>query len=159
MKKLKLLLLAGFATFFFSACGSSGGGDSTPPVIVDLIGTWNYASWTQNSGCDGKLAEGIEVISSLDGDNSKIVEILRQGTTFALDGNQNCYLTSINEISNRSYGYPTTMLADEYLELMRQANAGDNSLKHILVDTFNEYKVIVVYEYTNGVIITDQMTR
>ena len=159
MKKLKLLLLAGFATFFFTACGSSGGADSTPQIIVNLIGTWNYDSWTQNSGCDGKLAQGIEVISPLDGDNSKIVEILRQGTTFAFDSNQNCYLTSINEISNRSYGYPTAMLVDEYLEFVRQENAGDNSIKHIRVDSFNEYKVVIVYEYTNGVIITDQMTR
>ena len=159
MKKLKLLLLAGFATFFFTACGSSGGGDSTSPLIVNLIGTWNYDSWTQNSSCDGKLAQGIEVISPLDGDNSKIVEILIQGTTFALDGNQNCYLTSINEISNRAYGYPTSMTADEYLDFVRQANAEDNSIKDIRVDSFNEYKVVIVYEYTNGVIITEQLTR
>ena len=159
IKRLKVLLLAGFATLFFTACGSSGSDDSTPPITVNLIGTWDYATWTTNSTCDGLLAQGVKIVDSLNGDISTIGNTLTQGTNFKLDSNQNCYIAPYEELTDRTYGLPSVMTADEYLALLRNVVAGDNTIKSIRVDSFNDINIIKVYEYTSGVIITEQMTR
>ena len=162
MKKITTILLAGLATLFFTACGGGGGGDSTPPpapITVNLIGTWDYMIVTKNSVCDGKVAQGIEIIESLNGDTTKIGDIHIQGTDFALDNNQNCYVTAVDIITSRASGFQSTGTADDYLRIIEQMNAGDNTIKSIRIDSFNEYKIVTVYEYTNGVIITSQITR
>ncbi len=162
MKKITTILLAGLATLFFTACGSSGGGDSTPPpapVTVNLIGTWDYQTWTTNSNCDGLLAQGVKIVESLDGDMTIMGNTLTQGTTFELDSNQNCYVAPYEELTDRTYGLPSEITADEYLTLLRNVVAGDNTIQSIRVDSFNNMNIIKVYEFTNGVIITEQMTR
>ncbi len=162
MKQITTILLAGLATLFFTACGSSGGGDSTPPpapITVNLIGTWDYQTWTTNSTCDGLLAQGVKIVESLDGDMSRMGNTLTQGTTFKLDSNQNCYVAPDEELTDRTYGLPSEMTADEYLNLLYSVVAGDNTIQSIRVDSFNNMNIIKVYEFTNGVIITEQMTR
>ncbi len=163
MKKLTTILVAGLATLFFTACGGgSSSGDSTPPpepITVNLIGTWDYMVTTQNSVCDGKVAQGIEIIEPLDGDTTKIGDIIIDGEDFALDSNQNCYVTSIYEVTSRASGYQSTGTVDDYLKIVKEINAGDNTIKSIRIDSFNEYKIVSVIEYTNGVILTSQITR
>lgn len=162
MKKLTTILVAGLATLFFTACGGSSSGDSTPPpepITVNLIGTWNYMVTTENSVCDGKVAQGIEIVEPLDGDTTKIGDIIIDGEGFALDSNQNCYVTSVYEVSSRASGYQSTGTVDDYLRIVEEMNAGDNTIKSIRIDSFNEYKIVSVIEYTNGVIITSQITR
>ncbi len=157
------ILLAGVAILFFTACGSSSSsGDSTPPpapITVNLIGTWDYMVITENSVCDGKVAQGIEIIEPLDGDTTRIGNIIVDGEGFKLDSNQNCYVDSVYDISSRALGYPSTGTADDYLRIIEEMNAGDNTIKSIRVDSFNAYKIVSVVEYTNGVIITSQITR
>lgn len=160
MKKLTTILLSGLATLFFTACGSSG--DSTPPpepITVNLLGTWDYMVVTKNSVCDGKVAQGIEIIEDLNGDTTKIGDIIIDGEDFALDSNQNCYVTSVYKVTSKASGYQSTGTADDYLRIIEQMNEGDNTIKSIRIDSFTEYKIVTVYEYTNGVIITSQITR
>jgi len=162
MKKLTAILLTGIATLFFTACGGGSSGDSTPPsapITVNLIGTWDYMVVTKNSVCDGKVAQGIEIIEPLNGDTTKIGDIIIDGENFALDSNQNCYVTSVYEVTSKASGYQSTGTADDYLRIIQDMNAGDNTIKSIRIDSFNEYKIVTVYEYTNGVIITSQITR
>ena len=162
MKKIITILLAGLATLFFTACGSSGGGDSTPPpapITVNLIGTWDYMVTSQGSVCDGMLAQGIEIIEPLNGDTTLIGNILLEGTDFALDGNLNCYITPIDIVTSRASGFPSTGTIDDYLRIVEQMNAGDNTIASIRVDSFNNYKIVTVTEYTNGVIATSVLTR
>lgn len=162
MKKLTTILLAGLATLFFTACGGGSSGDSTPPpapITVNLIGTWDYMVITENSVCDGKVAQGIEIIEPLNGDTTKIGDIIVDGEGFALDSNQNCYVTSVYDVSSRASGYQSTGTVDDYLRVVEEMHAGDNTIKSIRIDSFNEYKIVSVVEYTNGVIITSQITR
>ncbi len=73
-----MILLSGLAILFFTACGVGDGGDggNTPAqVTVNVLGDWNYALFTQNSVCDGLLAQGLEIIDDLNGDTSKIGDI------------------------------------------------------------------------------------
>ena len=162
MKNIMIVLLSGLAILFFTACGGGSSGDSTPPpapITVNVIGTWDYQTWTTNSPCDGLLAQGIKVVDSMNGDTTKTGNTLVQGTTFALDANQDCYLDSIDEIVTSTYGLPSTMTADEYLDALYDAVAGDNTIKSISVDSFNDSKIQKEYEFTSGVIITEVMTR
>ncbi len=158
MKKLTTIFLTGLATLFFTACGG-GSGDNTPAITVNVIGTWNYQTFTQNSMCDGLLAQGIKVIDSADGDTSKIGNSLTQGTTFEMDAYQNCYIAPIYRTTSFGYGSPSTITSDEYLNLLYGAVAGDNTVESIRVDSFNNNKIQKEYKFTNGVIITEVMTR
>ncbi len=161
MKQITTILLAGLATLFFTACGSSSS-DTPPapaPITVNLIGTWDYATWTTNSNCDGLLAQGVKIVESLDGDMTTMGNTLTQGTTFELDSNQNCYVAPYEELTDRTYGLPSEITADEYLSMLRNASAGDNTIQSMRVDSFNDMKIVKVLEFTNGVIITEQMTR
>ena len=161
MKKIITILLAGLATLFFTACGSSSS-DTPPapaPITVNLIGTWDYTTWTTNSTCDGLLAQGVKIVESLDGDMTRMGNTLTQGTTFKLDSNQNCYVAPDEELTDRTYGLPSEITADEYLAMLYNVVAGDNTIQSIRVDSFNNMNIIKVYEFTNGVIITEQMTR
>lgn len=162
MKKLTIVLLAGLATFFFVACGSSSSGDSTPPpapITVNVIGTWDYAIFTENSICDGLLAQGVEIIESLNGDTTKVGDIIIEGSGFGVDSNQNCFVKAISETTSRASGFTSTGTADDWLDIGYALNAGDNTIDHLSVDSFNEYKIQSSTHYTNGVIITTILTR
>ncbi len=162
MKKNIVVLAISISILFFTACGGGGGGGGTPAppqVQVNLIGTWSYQTYTQNNVCDGLLAQGVKIVDSLDGDMSTMGNTRTQGTTFKLDANQNCYLAPIDEVTTRTYGVASVMTSDEYLALLQQVTAGDNTIQSIRVDSFNDMNIIKVYTFTNGVIITEQMTR
>ena len=158
MKKFIKVFIAGLATLFLTACGG-GGGDSTPSITVNVIGTWNYAVTTQNSICDGKLAQGTEIIDSLNGDTTKVGNIIIEGTGFAADSNQNCYVTAISEVTSRASGYQSTGTADDWLNIGYAINAGDNTIDHLSVESFNNNKIQTSTYYKNGVVITSILTR
>ena len=161
MKKMATILLAGLATLFFTACGG-GGDDSTTlpePIVVNVIGTWDYAITTQNSICDGLLAQGVEIIESLNGDTTKIGDIIISGSGFDVDSNQNCFVTAIDEITSKASGFESTGTVDDWLAVAEAVNAGDNTIDHFSVESFNEYKIQTSTHYTNGVIITSIITR
>ena len=82
-----------------------------------------------------------------------------EGSNFEVDSNQNCYIAPYEDLTNRTYGLPSVMTADEYLAQLENTAAGDNTIKSIRVDSFNDIKILKVMEYTNGVILTEQMTR
>jgi len=158
MKKFIKVFIAGLATIFLTACGGGGSGSSSD-ITVNVIGTWNYAVTTQNSVCDGKLAQGTEIIDSLNGDTTKIGNVIVEGTGFALDGNQNCYLTAISTITSRASGYQSTGTADDWLNIGYAINAGDNTIDRLEVESFNNNKIQTSTYYKNGVIITSLLTR
>ncbi len=161
MKKIAAILLIGVSTLFFTACGGGGGSDTPqqPQIQVNLIGTWDYQTYTQNNVCDGLLAQGVKIVDSLNGDTSLMGNTHTQGTTFKLDSNQNCYLAPIDEVTDRTYGLPSVVTSSEYLAMLQQVIAGDNTIQSVRVDSFNDVNIIKVYTFTNGVIITEQMTR
>jgi len=166
MKKLTAVLLAGVATLFFTACGGGGGGNSTPPpepepepIVVNVIGTWDYAVTTQNSICDGLLAQGVEIIESLNGDTTKIGDIIVSGSDFGVDSNQNCFVKPIDVTTSKASGFPSTGTADDWLALGNALNAGDNTIDRIVVDSFNKYKIQTSIYYKNGVVVTSLLTR
>ncbi len=163
MKKITVILLIGITALFFTACGGGGGGGNNPApppqIQVNLIGTWNYSTHTQNSVCDGLLAQGVKIVDSLNGDTSIMGNTHTQGTTFELDGNQNCYLAPIDDVTTRTNGISSVQTSDEYLAFLEQVVAGDNTIQSIRVDSFNDMNIIKVYTYKNGIIITEQMTR
>ena len=160
MKKTTQLLLAGLATLFFTACGGGSSGDSTPaPIIVNVIGTWDYAFVTKNSICDGQLAQGVEIIESLNGDTTKVGNIIIEGTGFGVDSNQNCFVKAVSETTSRASGYQSTGTADDWLDIGYAINAGDNTIDRIVVDSFNNNKIQTSTYYKNGVVITSILTR
>ncbi len=161
MKKVISILLIGITTLFFTACGGGGGSDTppAPQIQVNLIGTWDYATFTQNNICDGLLAQGVKIVDSLNGDTTTMGNTHTQGTTFEVDGNQQCYLAPIDEVTTRTNGLPSVMTSSEYLAMLQQVVAGDNTIQSIRVDSFNDMKIVKVYTFVNGVIITEQMTR
>jgi len=150
------------ATLFFTACGGGSSEDSTPtpaPITVNVLGTWDYAIFTENSICDGLLIQGIEIIESLNGDTTKIGDIIIDGAGFDVDINQNCFVTTIHETSSKVSGFPSTGTADDWLALGEALNAGDNTIDHLSVDSFNEFKIQTSTHFTNGIIITSILTR
>ena len=157
MKKFKILIVL-ILMSLFTGCGG-GSSDASSSIKVNVIGTWEYMVFFQNSVCDGKLAQGIEIIEPLNGDNTKIGSIILQGTDFALDGNQNCYLKSINKVDNSFVGTQSIGTRNEYLSILKQLSAGDSTIKEITVESFTDRKIITKREYTNGVIATSQITR
>lgn len=158
MKKLTSMLLVGIATLFFTACGG-GSSSSTPPPSVNVLGAWDYLIITENSVCDGLSAQGVEIIEPLDGDTSKIGNIIIDGEGYALTSNQTCYLTSVYDVSTRAYGVNSVLTGDEYLNIVTALTAGDNTIKQITVDSFTDYKIQDTVEYTNGVKIRTILTR
>ena len=158
MKKFIKVFIAGLATMFLTACGG-GGGDNTPEITVNVLGTWNYSAFTQNSVCDGKLAQGTEIIDSLNGDTTKIGNVIVEGTGFALDCNQNCYLKAISTITSRASGYQSTGTADDWLNIGYAINAGDNTIDHLSVESFNNNKIQTSTHYKNGIVVTSILTR
>lgn len=173
MNKLTMILSAGVATLFFTACGGINANDDDTerlsseglqipgqitqlPIAVNAIGTWNYQIWTFNTPCDGLLAQGTKVVDSMNGDITKMGNTLTQGTTFASTSNLQCSLISIDEIGINTFGLPSTMIN---MDASYGAAAGVNTLLFIDVDSFNTFQVEKEYYFTNGVVITELLTR
>jgi len=161
MKKIITLVFTGVATLFFTACGGVETEEESvaTPIEVNLIGTWDYSLFTTNSTCDGLLSQGIKIVESMNGDTSKMGNTLIQGTEFDLDANQQCYLTSIDKVSTNTYAQPSIMTSTEYKSGLINSIAGDNTIKSITVDSFNNSKIQKTISYTSSVIITEIMTR
>jgi len=158
MKKTIQLLLIGLTTLFFTACG--GGSNSTnPSVKVNLIGIWDTQIAMQNSICDGLLAGGIEIIEGLDGSNTTIGNIILDGTNFALDSHQNCYLASVHKIDTSARGTGSIMTEDEFLNWIKYRLSGISTIRSIEIINFNNNIISVKYEGTDNVITYQDLIR
>ena len=168
MKKFVAYLLVGLATLFFTACGGGGSSDSNTtitascPTTVNLIGTWDYEVTTQNSTCDGLTAEGFEIIQSLDGDTTKLGEIIIAGTKFEeiVDGSvASCSLVSYSVTDKTAYGLPSTITCDDYETYLYSREDGNSDLVSIKLNTFTDSTIEIEYEYINREIFTQVMNR
>lgn len=161
MRHIKMIVF-GFTMLLFTACGGSGDDSSdntSAPLEINLIGTWDYQTFTKNSSCDGLLAQGVKIVESMNGDTIKMGDTLVSGTTFAFNENQQCYLNSIDKTTTRTYGQPSIMTVTEYFDGLNSVVSGDNTIKSITVDSFTNYKIQKTYTYTTGVTLTESMTR
>ncbi len=156
MKKI----LFGLSILTLLLLGNSRDSPPSPaPITVNIIGTWNYTVFTKNSICDSLIIEGTRIIEPFKGDRTKIGDTIIDGEIFKVDSNKNCYVDSIYKVSTKTSGLPSTGTRDDYLNIIREVTAGDNTIKSISVDIFNEYKIQDSIEYKNGNIITSIMTR
>ncbi len=157
MKKIIIILLISI----ISACSSSSdsGDDTASTLKVNLIGTWDYSMFSNNSVCDGLVAKGIITVNSLNGDLSKIGTTSLQGEGFDIDRFGNCVFITLDETDTSSQGRPSEQTANDWLKYTNEDNAGDNTIKGVRLDSFNATKIIEVTDYTNGVTITFAFTR
>jgi len=153
----KTLLIVVFA-LFSTGCGGGGGSSNSGPV-VNLIGTWEYIITTENSICDGLAAQGIEIIESLNGDYTKIGNITIDGTGFGIDSHQNCYIKPVYKVSSQLQGTVSEMNVNEFKRFVKNANAGDNTISSISIDSFTNNKIVETITYTNGVIAREILIR
>jgi hypothetical protein len=160
MKKYMIIIL-----LFLYGCSSE---DSTPSgtvnntgasVSVNHLGEWDYRIFTQNSICDGVIAQGTYFVESLPADSSKIGNIRLTGTGYDNDQFGNCFTVDIDEVETGWRGRPATMTADEYLGYVREDNVGDNTVQSVRLDAYTDRKVVEVITYTNTVVITTTATR
>jgi len=156
------ILIVIFSLAIIQGCNSSQVSNnslSDTTLRVNMLGNWNYAIITKNSVCDGRMAQGSIQVSSISNDSSKIGTSLIQGETFTLSSYQTCLLTSVNKISSESYGEQSKQTSNEYLASIKKNSINDNTIKQIYLDSFNNNKIIEVYEFTNGVIMKQILTR
>ena len=166
LKKIVKLLSIGVIAFVMTGCdggGSSGNGLSVPPplyqVKVNLIGTWDYATYTINSRCDGREVQGIEIIDSLRGNTSRIGDIIIEGEIFALDDYDNCSVAPIDMVTSVISGTNSTLTRDEFIDLRYRLNAWDDTVEAISVDGYTDARIKTSILYKNGVILTTILTR
>ncbi len=154
---LKKALIISFV-LFVTGCG--GDSDTTADTLeVNLLGTWDYGLITQNAVCDGLIAKGTLTVQSLNGDLTKIGDVLSQGEGFDISSFGSCVFKVVDNISTDNRGEPAVQTANQYLALINEANLGDNTIKSVRIDSFTDHKIIEVKEYTNGVIYTLIYTR
>lgn len=169
MNKLTIYFMVGFTTLFFTACGGGGSSDTNTtitascPTTVNIIGTWEYEVTTQNSTCDGLIAEGFEIIQPLDGDTSKVGDIIIAGTKFEeivdISGSSSCSLISFNLTDTSAYGLPSTITCDEYITYLYGREDGNDELISIEVNTFTDSTIEIEYEYINRETFIQVMNR
>lgn len=169
MNRLIIYFLVGFTTLFFTACGGGGSSDTNTtitascPTTVNIIGTWEYEVTTQNSSCDGLIAEGFEIIQPLDGDTSKVGDIIIAGTKFEeivdISGSSSCSLISFNLTDTSVYGLPSTITCDEYVTYLYSREDGNDELMSIEVNTFTDSTIEIEYEYINRETFIQVMNR
>lgn len=146
-----------FALIVIQGCSSGGGGETAPPV--NLLGVWNYQFTFQNSICSGLFPKGTVTVESLNGDTTKIGNILLEGTTIDLDSFGNCSIAVLNNLDSTWSGRPAEQTISEYRAFIVTDSLGDNTIKSDVVDSFTATKIQETITYTNGVIEIDVLTR
>lgn len=151
---MKNILTITFIAFLY-ACQSADN-NSEQETRVNLIGTWFYTATVQNNLCNGIEAQGIMIVESLNGDLSRIGDILIQGESLDSDESGNCALGIIDERLSTDQGEPSSQTLTEY---------EDDTESHsdlIVSDTttvFTENKIVQVTEFSTGAILTMTFTR
>ena len=128
-------------------------------VRVNLAGAWDYQIVTQNSICDGLIANGTMTVQTLPSDASKIGNILLSGDGYDNDNFGNCFIVQVTETETGWSGRPIEQTADEYLAFVQADNVGDNTIASVRLDAFNDSKISEVETLTNSVVITSTITR
>jgi len=156
MKKYIVL----FVLILIQSC-SSGGGDSNPAaaVKVNLLGVWNYQLQFKNSNCDGLFPKGTATIESLNGDLTKMGNILIQGQGIDTDSLGNCFFTVINELDTGWSGRPAEQTVGEYTAFIVADDLGDNTIVTDVIDSFTATKIQETTTSTNGVVDIFVLTR
>ena len=153
MKKYLIL----FALILVQGC-SSGGGDSAP-ATVDLIGMWSYELTTNNTFCDGFVATGIYDVQSLNGDVTKIGDIVVSGEIFFGADTGPCLVGNINNQVDPGWsGRPAVMTAAQYLSFTNLDNALSPPIPSVKIDVFTSTQILQVDTLNNEQSITS-LTR
>ena len=156
MKKYLIL----FALILVQGC-SSGGGDSAP-ATVDLIGMWGYELTTNNTVCDGEVATGIYDVQSLNGDVTKIGDIVVSGEIFFGDDISGLCVrgTITDEVDPGWSGRPAVMTAAQYLTFTNLDNAAlpANVRPSVTINVFTSTQILQVDTLNNEQTITS-LTR
>jgi hypothetical protein len=155
MKKYLVL----FALILIQGCSSSGGDDAAPAVKVNLLGAWDYQFTFQNSICDGLFPSGTSTVESLNGDTTKIGNILMLGETIDIDGFGNCSIIPLNELVTDWSGRPAEQTAADFTAYTVADNLGDNTIASYVLNSFTDRKIQETTTYTNGVVEIFVITR
>ncbi|BAF71832.1 hypothetical protein [Sulfurovum sp. NBC37-1] len=153
MKKITAILLIGLSALFFTACSND---NDTLPVQVNMIGTWHYHISTQNSPCDGLVAQGFQTTDSLNGDMQTMGDTHIVGTNLMTD---TCEIEPIDKISTLGNGFPSIMTKDEYLAYLEHFHGADSYIQSITIDLYSNAEIIMVFELADGTLMTTQLTR
>ncbi len=153
MKKITTILLIGLSVLFFTACSDD---NRALPLEVNMIGTWNYHISTQNSPCDGLVAQGVQTTDSLDGDMQTMGNTHIVGTNLMLDS---CDIEPIDKVSTLGSGFPSIMTQDEYLAYLEHFHGSDSDIQSITIDLYSNVEIILVFELADGTIMTTRLTR
>ena len=153
MKNLLSVLLIGLSTLFFTACSDN---DNTTPPTVNMIGTWDYHISTQNSPCDGLVAQGVQTTDSLDGNIQTMGDTHIEGTNLILES---CEIEPIDKISTLGSGFPSVMTQDEYLTYLEHFHGSDSDIQSITTDHYSNAEIVLVFEMADGTIMTTRLIR
>jgi len=153
MKKITSILLIGLSVLFFTACSDD---DNTAPVKVNMIGTWNYYITTQNSPCDGLVAQGVQTTYSLDGDMQTMGDTHIVGTNLMLG---TCDLDPIDKVSSLGSGFPSVMTQEEYLAYLEHFHGADSDIPSITIDFYSNAEIVMTFELADGSSLTTRLTR
>ena len=155
MKKYLILI----ALILIQGCSSGGGDDAAPAVKVNLLGVWDYRFQFQNSNCDELFPQGTMTMESLNGDLTKLGNLLIQGQGIDTDSFGNCFFTVINEVDTKWSGRPAEQTASEFKAYVIADHLGDNTIKTYTLDSFTASKIQDTTTSTNDVIETAALTR
>ena len=148
-----------FALIIIQGCSSGGGDDAAPAVEVNLLGTWDYQFTFQNSICDDLFPKGTATVESLNGDTTKMGNILMLGETIDVDSFGNCSIIPLNELVTDWSGRPAVQTAAQFTAFTVADNLGDNTIQSYVLDSFTDRHIAETTTFTNGVVEKFSMTR
>ena len=155
MKKYLILI----TLILIQGCSSGGGDEAAPAVKVNLLGVWDYQVQFQNSNCDALFPKGTVTVESLNGDLTKMGNILIQGQGIDTDSFGNCFFTVINEVDSTWSGRPAEQTVSEYTAFSVADNLGDNTIQSYVVNSFTDNKIVETTTSTNDVVEIFSLTR
>jgi len=135
-----------------SACGGGGDGDSGEEV--NLLGMWNY-DITTTDACSGIVAKGIFDFQSLNGDITKLGDLLLQGEGFSVHSGV-CNLVARNIVITEWRGRPAVQTVSEYRAFKQLDLVGTGQT--VRYDTFTSNQIVEVTTVP-GNVLTFALTR
>jgi hypothetical protein len=152
-----ILLVWTISLVFFVGCESRTEVSDTQKV--DFIGIWNYDITYKNGQCDHLSAKGTIDITLSEGDPSKIGLVMRKGDKFDIGKDQNCVLSKTEDSNDAFLGYDRLFTKKGYLDYLKKFHKGNKALLSIKITEFNQDKITVKEEFSNGVLITFKYHR
>ena len=146
-----------FALIFMQGCSSDGdNNDSSQITETNLLGTWNYKF--TNSACVDVTTTGTRTFESLDGDLTKIGNVLWLGEVVARDNNGDCVVNIINNIEVTWIGRPAIQTSADYIAYRTSELLNIPDFKEFQV-VFSEDKIDETIVYKDGFTIRFTLTR